>query len=165
MKLFVLLTLGLFIFSGCTEPAQCEEEIYLVPEGFRGKIMVFFDQADGQEKEYENTARVYNIPPSGFIKTQFPKNGGCMSDGRIQFFYEDSMGTRQPLEYYLNIGMDSLKKDIDYVLFTFLNEKNTKPDFVIHFVGDVSEFKDLTESVRNLDPMMILDSLLLIDAN
>lgn len=160
MKPFVFLVLSFILLIGCTsESTQCEEEIYLVPEGFYGKIMVFFNQPDGQEMEYENSARVYHIPPSGFIKSQFPKNGGCMNDGRIRFFYEDDMGNRQPLEYYLNIGMDSLKKDKDYVLFTFLNEKNTKPDFVIHFVGNVSEFNELTESARNLDPVAILDTL------
>jgi hypothetical protein len=151
--------LSLLLFTGCTESTQCEEEIYLVPEGFRGKIMVFFDQEDGQEAEYENSARVYRIPRSGFIKSQFPKNGGCMNDGRIRFFYEDNTGNRAPLEYYLNIDLDSLQKEKDYVLFTFLNEQNTKPDFVIHFVGDVSEFKELTESARNLDPLMILDTI------
>jgi hypothetical protein len=159
MKPIFLLALSLLLFAGCSESPQCEEEIYLLPEGFRGKIMVFFDQTDGQEMLYENTARIYQIPVSGVIKSQFPKNGGCMNDGRIQFFYEDSVGTRQPLEYYLNIDMDSLQQNKDYVLFTFLNEKNTKPDFVIHFVGDVSEFKELTESVRNIDPVAILNSL------
>lgn len=159
MKPIFLLALSLLLFAGCSESPQCEEEIYLVPEGFRGKIMVFFDQTDGQEMLYENAARIYQIPVSGVIKSQFPKNGGCMNDGRIQFFYEDSVGTRQPLEYYLNIDMDSLQQNKDYVLFTFLNEKNTKPDFVIHFVGDVSEFKELTESVRNIDPVAILNSL------
>lgn len=159
MKLYFVLILSLLMFTGCTDTPQCEEEIYLVPEGFRGKVMVFFGQADGQTIEYENTARLYHIPASGIIKSQFPKNGGCMGDGRIQFFYEDSLGTRQPLDYFLNIDRHNLPTDRDYVLFTFLNEKNTKPDFVIHFVGHLSEFKELTESARNLNPQQVLDSL------
>jgi len=159
MKPYFIFILSLLLLAGCSEAPQCEEEIYLVPEGFRGKIMVFFDQPDGQAKEYENTARLYHIPASGFIKSQFPKNGGCMGDGRIQFFYEDSLGARQPLDYFLNMDMKNLPTDRDYVLFTFLNEKNRKPDFVIHFVGHLAEFNELTESVRNLNPVAILDSL------
>jgi hypothetical protein len=159
MKSFFVLILGAILIAGCNESQQCEEEIYLVPEGFRGKIMVFFDQPDGQAKEYENAARVYHIPASGFIKSQFKKNGGCMGDGRIQFFYEDSLGTRMPLDYFLNIDRQNLPTDRDYVLFTFLNEKGRKPDFVIHFVGHLAEFNELTESVRNLNPQQILDSL------
>lgn len=147
------------MLAGCHEVQECEEEIYLVPEGFRGKIFVFFDQQDGQEKLYENTARLYRIPASGFIKSQFPKNGGCMSDGRIRFFYEDSLGTRKPLEYFLDIDRQNLPTDRDYVLFTFLSDKSRKPDFLIHFVGHLSEFDELTQSVRNLDPVQILDSL------
>jgi hypothetical protein len=159
MKPFLTIIICFIFLTSCNESPQCEEEIYLVPEGFRGKIMVFFDQPDGQAQVYEHTARIYRIPASGFIKSQFPKNGGCMNDGRIQFFYEDSQGKRQPLEYYLNIGMKNMQKEKDYVLFTFLNEKGKKPDFVIHFVGDISEFNDLTESARNLNPEMILDTI------
>ncbi|HEY9113847.1 MAG TPA: hypothetical protein VIN10_04060 [Bacteroidales bacterium] len=159
MKPILVLILSLLLLAGCNESKQCEEEIYLVPEGFRGRIMVFFDQADGQAIEYENTARVYHIPESGYIKSQFPRNGGCMNDGRIQFFYEDSLGTRQPLDYFLNMDMKNLPTDRDYVLFTFLSDKKVKPDFVIHFVGHLSEFNELTESVRHLEPMKILDSI------
>jgi len=159
MKPTLLLIFSLLLFTQCNESPQCEEEVYIVPEGFRGKIIVFFGQADGQAKQYENTARLYHIPASGYIKSQFQKNGGCASDGRIQFFYEDSLGTRQPLDYFLNMDMKNLPTDRDYVLFTFLSDKNVKPDFVIHFVGNLSEFNELTESVRYLDPMKILDSI------
>ena len=82
-----------------------------------------------------------------------------MGDGRIQFFYEDSLGMRQSLDYFLNMDRDSLPTDRDFVLFTFLSDESRKPDFVIHFVGHLSEFNDLTESVRNLDPIQILDNL------
>jgi len=159
MKLFFAFILIFLLFSGCKESQECEREIYLIPEGFRGKIMVFFDQEDGQKKHYEKESRLYRIPASGFIKSQFPKNGGCMSDGRIQFYYEDSLGMRSPLDYFLNIDLDNLPEDRDYVLFTFLSEKGREPDFVIHFVGHLSEFNDLTESVRYLDPVSILDSI------
>lgn len=153
------LLIGLLMLSACHEVKDCEEEIYLIPEGFRGKIFVFFDQADGQEIEYEDMARLYKIPSSGFIKSQFSKNGGCMGDGRIKFFYLDSLGIRQPIDYFLDLEKDSIPTDRDYVLFTFLSDKSLKPDFVIHCVGHVSEFNELTQSVINLDPKQILESI------
>lgn len=159
MKPLLLFLLSIMLLAGCQETKECEEEIYLVPEGFRGKVIVFFDQPDGQEMEYENYARVYHIPESGYIKSQFPKNGGCMGDGRIRFFYEDSLGGRQNLDYFLNIDRDSLPTDRDYVLFTFLSDKTTKPDFVIHFVGHLKEFNELMGSAKNLQPEKILESL------
>lgn len=156
LTIFILTAL----FSACNQPSQkCEKEIYLLPPGFRGDLIVFFNQSDGQQIEYEDSARVYRIPEMGYLKSQFPKNGGCMTNERIKFFYEDSSGNRTPLDYFLNLPKDSIPKDRDYVLFTFLSNEDTTPDFVIHLVGSVYEFKDLTNSVRNLDPVRILENL------
>lgn len=160
MKQFLLFIFGLSILAGCHNPRpKCEKEIYLLPTDFRGQLIVYFDQPDGQEILYEDSTRVYRIPPSGYLKSQFQKNGGCMTDNRIQFFYEDSLGSRIPLDYFLNIDPDSIPTDRDYVMFTFLSNKDSKPDFVIHLVGHVSEFNELTQSIHTLDPVKILESL------
>lgn len=147
------------MISGCEKSMQCEKEIYLLPDGFRGKMIVFFDQAGGEEMLYEDSARVYNIPPSGYLKTQFPKNGGCMNDNRLNFYYLDSLGIRKPLDYFLNLPKDSLPNDRDYVLFTFLSNPESKPDFVVHLLGSLYEFNELTQSMHLLQPVKILDSL------
>lgn len=159
MKPILSILVSLLLFAGCRESVDCEREIYLVPEGFRGKIIVFFDQQDGQEQQFEEDARLYRIPSSGYLKSKFEKNRGCMGDNRIQFYYENDYGDRQPLDYFLNIDRDSIPMDQDYVLFSFLSDKNKKPDFVIHFVGELKEFNELTQSVKYLDPVAILDSL------
>jgi len=157
-QLFVFFVI-LLLITGCKKSNQCEKEIYLLPEGFRGEMIVYFDQPDGQEIEYEDSVRVYHIPPSGHLKTQFPKNGGCMNNDRIHFFYVDSLGVRDPLDYFLNLDKDSIPNDRDYVLFTFLSNKGKKPEFVIHLVGHVTEFNNLTQSVHSLNPVGILESL------
>jgi hypothetical protein len=82
-----------------------------------------------------------------------------MTDNRIMFFYEDSFGNREELDYFLNLGKDSIPTNHDYVLFTLLSDQDSKPDFVIHLIGTVQEFKELTNGVRNLDPVGILDSM------
>lgn len=153
---FIFLTL---LIAGCSKSNKCEKEIYLIPEGFRGELIVYFDQHDGQEIQYEDSVRVYQIPPSGYLKTQFPKNGGCMNNDRIHFYYTDSLGGREPCEYFLNLNHDSIPNDRDYVLFTFLSEKESKPEFVIHLIGMAYEFNDLTQSVHTIDPIKTLESL------
>jgi hypothetical protein len=159
MKRLLILTFCIVLLSGCKNSNQCEKEIYLIPEGFRGTVIVFFDQPDGQLVQYENNSRVYKIPPSGYIKSRFKKNGGCMSDKRITFFYTDSLGKRTPIDYFMDLKPKSIPRDKDYVVFTFLSNKGSKPDFVIHLIGSVYEFKDLTQSVKYLDPVKILKSL------
>lgn len=159
MKRLLVFILLLVVTSGCQKSIQCEKEIYLLPEGFRGKMIVFFDQPDGEVIQYEDSTRVYAIPSSGYLRTQFPRNGGCMNDDRIKFFYVDSLGTREPLDYFLNLPKDSLPKDRDYVVFTFLSNPESKPDFVVHLIGGLYEFNELTQSMHLLQPVKILDSL------
>ena len=124
MKQLLVFVFFVFVIAGCNESNKCEKEIYLIPPAFRGELIVFFDQPDGQEIQYEGDTRVYNIPPSGYLKSQFPKNGGCMNDDRIHFYYEDSIGVREPLDYFLNLNKDSIPTDRDYVLFTFFEVFN-----------------------------------------
>lgn len=159
MNRILLIIFSVVVFSSCNKTTDCEKEIYLLPPGFRGELIVYFDQDDGQPEIYEDSARVYRIPRSGYLKTRFQKNGGCMTDNRIRFFYEDSSGNREELDYFLNLNKDSIPTNRDYVLFTLLSDKDSKPDFVIHLIGTVQEFKELTNGVRNLDPIGILDSM------
>lgn len=149
----------LAIIVGCNRSTPCEKEIYLLPDGLRGQMIVFFDQPDGQAIEYEDEARVYRLPPTGLLKTQFPRNGGCMGDNRIQFFYINDSGAREKLAFWMDIPRDSIPADTDHVLMTFLSEKDNKPDFVIHLIGTHQEFKSLTKSVRDIDPVEILEAL------
>jgi hypothetical protein len=158
-KVIFVFILGIFCLTGCQKTQECEKEIYLIKEGFKGNIIVFFNQEDGQEIQYEDSARLYRIPELGYLKSQFPPNGGCMGDNRIQFFYEDSLGQRQSLDYFLNIDKEDIPTDRDFVMFSFLSDKSKKPDFIIHCVGHVSEFNELTESVKYLKPDEILEAL------
>ncbi len=155
----IVIFLVLVFMTGCIRSTPCENEIYLLSTGFHGKIIVFFDQPDGQTIQYENDARVYQIPSSGLLKTQFKRNGGCMDDDRIQFFYEDSLLHRSPVDYFLNIDQDTISPERNYVMLTLFSEKKSKPDFVIHFLGKTEEFKLLTRSVRDMDMVKVLNEM------
>lgn len=156
---FFIILFSLFLLTGCGEKQPCEKEIYLLPDGFRGHVIVFFDQNDGTPVLYEGDSRLYVIPRSGFLKSQFKKNGGCMSDGRVRFFTVDSMGHRTPMTYFLGLKPAEIPKDKDYVIFSLLSDKRGKPDFVIHIVGRATEFRESMERIRYLDPVTILESL------
>lgn len=149
----------LAIIAGCSRTKQCEKEIYLLPEGIRGEFVVYFGNENGQPIEYEDSTRIYRIPSSGYLLSQFPKNGGCMSDERVHFYYVDSLGNRTLIEYYLNLDKDSIPQDQDIVLFTFLSEKGTKPEFVINLIGKPKEYKEVLLKFKTFNPVRILDSI------
>lgn len=121
--------------------------------------MIFFDQQDGQEKAWEGEARLYRIPTSGIMKSRFPKNGGCMSDGRITFFYLDSLGNRIPLLYFLEMAGKKIPADSTYVVFSLLSDKTSRNPFAIHLVGTALEFTELVRDVKRHKPEDILRSL------
>jgi len=156
------LTISIFfiiLLTGCHKSTPCEKEIYLLPEGFWGTMIVYFDQPHGQEIQYEDDARLYQIPNSGYLKTQFPKNGGCMNNDRIHFYYVDSLGEREPVDYFLNLHKDSIPEDRDYVLFSLFSDKTAETEFAIHLMGSFYQFNELMQSVHTLEPINILESL------
>ena len=54
-------------------------ERYLIPENYRGPVYVIFNQKDGQAKEYEGRRRLYRIPSTGVLFTQFKDEQGWIN--------------------------------------------------------------------------------------
>jgi len=79
--LFKLLTIGIpFTFVGYSfYNSFMTPERYLIPEDYRGSVIVIFNQKDGQKKEYEGKRRLYRIPSTGVLFTQFKDEEGWMN--------------------------------------------------------------------------------------
>jgi hypothetical protein len=148
------------LFSCSNKPKTiCEKEIYLLPKDFKGIILVFFNQDDGLPCEYEEDARLYRVPSTGLFKSRFKPNGGCMADHRIRFFYPDSLTGRKELLYFMDIEKDEIPLDKNYVMLSFLPDKKDSIAFVIHLVGEIKEFVELTNAVKQIKPYEILKTL------
>lgn len=159
IRVAVIVVACYLIITGCSRTTKCEKEVYLLPKGFHGKVMIFFDQPDGQEKLWEGDARLYKIPPGGLMKSRFPKNGGCMNDKRMAFYYLDSLGKRIPLLYFLDMAGTTIPPDSNYVVFSLLSNKGSRNPFVIHLVGTALEFTELTRDVNRHKPEDVLKSI------
>lgn len=83
---------------GCAQPG--EDEVHLLPEDFSGPVIIIFNQADGQGQRYEGDKRVYEIPESGILRTQFPPNSGSHSQ---QILRKQANGSREVLPLILNL--------------------------------------------------------------
>jgi hypothetical protein len=70
---------------------RAQHEVHLIPSGYRGPVIVIFNDSAGAAKEYENRARLYRIPPSGILRTQFGPNDGWR---RADYYYLDVHGYR-----------------------------------------------------------------------
>jgi hypothetical protein len=68
---------------------RAEPELHLIPDGFEGPVLIVFNDPNGTQPEYEGKSRLYEIPPSGVLRTQFPPNDGW---GRPIYAYVDDQG-------------------------------------------------------------------------
>ncbi len=89
----------LILFITLVSCAQkAEDTIRLIPEGYEGAVIIIFNQEDGAPKEYEGDKRVYRIPESGVLRTQFEPNYGIQNH---QFFYVDNNGERTEIPFVM----------------------------------------------------------------
>ena len=83
--------------SGCSESGSSTEregEIYLIPQGYVGRVFIVHDVPGGEPLEYENDVRVFRIPEDGFLLSQSAPNEGWIEAHRLRYFYVDDDGKR-----------------------------------------------------------------------
>jgi hypothetical protein len=69
-----MLACFLAAFAGCIERA--EPASHFVPSGYVGEVYIIFGVPDGAPPETRDGRRIYRIPPSGILRTQFPPTYG-----------------------------------------------------------------------------------------
>lgn len=91
--IIVVISLYLFSFANSylTRP---EKETYLIPEGYKGTVLVIFNQPNGEKPEYEDGRRIYRIPQTGVLFTQLKDEQGIINQ---EYFYIAPSGKRQKL--------------------------------------------------------------------
>jgi|SoiMethySBSTD1v2_1073268.scaffolds.fasta_scaffold1674326_2 hypothetical protein len=111
-----------------------DNERYLVPDGFNGRVLILFNRSDGAPKEYDGRTRIYRVPESGVLKTQFAPNEGWHEFPKV-FHLGKS-------EYELPVVMDpnSDKPKVPYAccwsLGIFQKDPNSKQfSYGVFYVG------------------------------
>jgi hypothetical protein len=85
-----ILFLLMILFTNCRQ--KTEKEIYFLPYGFTGRVVVFFNQSEGESMKHDHDFRVYEIPKNGILKSQFNVNGGLFKDvnNEQKFYWRDN---------------------------------------------------------------------------
>ena len=76
---------------------KAEPETFLIPQDFRGEIVVFYDEPCGKLPVHRNGRRVYEISSDGVIITQFKKNDGYLDRN---FCFSDSERSETEIPYF-----------------------------------------------------------------
>ncbi|MBV7269779.1 DUF6843 domain-containing protein [Winogradskyella luteola] len=95
-----------------------EKAVFYVPEGFKGTVVVVFEQEDGQEKEYINNERVYRIPKDGVLYSKFEEpNQGTIEH---KYYYVENNNILQTIDKYIPYTeANKFHSDSVYVLQEF----------------------------------------------
>ena len=134
MNIVLIWSLVILTFmNGCTP----EKELYIIPNNYKGKIVIIFNIKDGDPRTYENGYRIYRIPENGVLFTQFSSNTGESPIGDIQYRYVrgtdtikikehlitgDTSSTLQQI-FALTTGIFGDKKRYEYISFTICTYK------------------------------------------
>lgn len=109
-RLFYLILLGTLLSCG---PKKLEPEIYLVPKGFIGRLMIVSDRHKGTGR-HEGKSKIYEFSANGISVTKFPFESGELSLENIKYYYVDTLGRRERILGY--IGGDYSVSDNHYVM-------------------------------------------------
>lgn len=86
---------SLFAILLCGSLTQSvKSEIYLIPEGFEGRVNVIFRKKTKITARYENAKRVYKIPSDGILVSDYEFQEGMINR---EFFLIDAQGHRSQL--------------------------------------------------------------------
>lgn len=97
-----LYVLVAFCVIACKRNAK--PETFIIPEGRVGNFIIYYNQKNGKATDYKDGRRVYHLPVSGALYTQFKSNDGWLDQ---TFYYRNSSGQLRPIlidssKYYYN---------------------------------------------------------------
>jgi len=67
-------------------PIERRQQLFVLPAGFQGPVMVIYDQSDGARPKTVNGQIVYNVPSNGIVRTALPEE--VLAGAKVRFAYE-----------------------------------------------------------------------------
>ena len=155
---FILITL--LFFSSCNSQQRTESEIFVIPKDYVGVVYIFFDQENGISTEYDYIKRrIYQIPKSGILETQFLPNYGATE---MPLYYEEAIGEKKM--NYLKKGESLDSKEEKVVAWHQTGTARSDPydenskivHFIKFYVCKPSELIALDIKSSQIDPVSLL---------
>lgn len=155
MKSFVKIILVLLLLTSCQNR---EDETFIVPKDYQGYVIVLYNQKDGVKPKYEGGKRVYEIPESGVLKTQFSSSYGYASKSEC---YISSIDANNKLKVS-SLGKDLSKDEVIACCFStgksYKNSDNEAVEYLKFYVGTKNQIDVASESFEKLHVANLVDN-------
>ncbi len=87
---------------------KAESETFLIPTDYRGEIVIFYDEACGQDPVIERGRRIYQFSKEGVLITKFKENRGYLDQ---KFYVVDENENRTEIPQFVRQNFDTEKKE------------------------------------------------------
>lgn len=91
----LLIVLIVVIWEKAYLKTTTKQEVYILPQGFKGIVLIAYDQKDGLEDVKEDGKIIYKIPQNGVLKL---KRKSATTLSQSWYYFEDAQGKRT--EFY-----------------------------------------------------------------
>lgn len=152
MKAMIKILVIVILAQSLSSCQTGEQEIVIVPTDYTGYIVIIHNQEHGNPIRYEGKKRVYEIPQSGILRTQFSGNYGWV--GLTEFYYES---IAQEKQIPFKVDADSLPSD-SIVAFGGSTGKANKDlegketvEFKLFYVGTKEQIDKAYEEAEKLN--------------
>ena len=154
----IFLVLVLVVWEFIHLKTNFKQQIYILPKGFKGVVLVAYEQEDGIDDEIVDGKLIYKIPQSGVLKV---KRKEAISISQTWYYFEDELGKRTEF-YYCFPPCEELKKDTTTVFAfgrsngTSIGEDGYELNRTIFLVGTADDTDRLSKEAEKLNVIEII---------
>ena len=138
--------------AGQGEPIERKQQLFVLPDGFRGPVMVIYDQSDGARPKTINGEISYEVPSDGIVRTAFPEE--VLAGSTVRFMYKSSPAL---LQYHTctQMRLEGLAGDPTAVCWLAVQVGGVgMPDHAVYIVTDWAEIpENYNRGARMLDSL------------
>lgn len=127
-------------------------EIFVLPKNYKGYVVVIFNQKNGSSPKFENGKRLYEIPSSGILKTQFKGNYGLKD---IPEYYFEKIADENKIVSYTEYDKIPLNTIVGFIGANGTANKDLEGkktvEYALFYVGDKNDIRKAIEQAEKLD--------------
>lgn len=132
------------------------KEVFILPKGFKGVVLIAYEQKNGMDAIKNDHKLVYRIPKNGVLKL---KGQPSISLTQSWFYFENELGERT--EFYYSFDPNEMKRNPDKIYaygrsYREFENDGEKVKFDIFFIGYERDRDSLSRVDEKMNPIKIL---------
>ena len=135
--------------AGCT--SKGEDAIYVLPDGYTGKVIILYGQESGDRYAYKGSKRLYKITETGVLKTQFAVDYNYKQFPEV---YYNNKGKRTKIPVVADLTEPDNGKVVATLATTgklYGAADNIEFEYSIFYVGTKEQIRKSSEEVAKID--------------